>query len=65
MNEEVKVEVLPNIQSKCELCRWYLGDRQCPAFEDIIPAEIWAGSHDYALDNQVVDLTYNEIGAAL
>lgn len=65
MSKEAKVEVLPHLDSKCENCRWYLGDRQCPAFELNIPEIIWKGEHNTVLEEQVVDLTFESNGPIL
>ena len=63
MSEQINTaEVLPHINSKCENCRWYLGDRQCAAFELTIPDNIWFGEHNMVMENQVVDFTYEENG---
>ena len=65
MSKENTAEIIPHIDSNCENCRWYLGDRQCPAFELRIPDAIWLGEHNMVMDDQVIDLTYDENGPLL
>jgi len=31
----------------CEWCRWYIPYRECEAFKDRIPDEIWSGELDH------------------
>lgn len=52
-------------QSLCELCHWYNGDKECPAFETKIPEPVWRGRHSKVLIGQLIDITYSEKGKAL
>lgn len=53
------------LESKCENCIFYLGDRQCPAFEGKIPNVIWNGEHKTVLKEQVAKVKYQENGPML
>lgn len=44
--------VNPKFESRCEICRWYLGDRKCPAFDGKIPTEVWKNGHDKVVEGQ-------------
>lgn len=58
-------EVLPHIDSLCENCIYYLGDRECPAFRETIPDFIWNGEHTEVVEDQVIDITFEENGPLL
>ena len=64
VNKE-SVEIYPNEESKCENCRWYLGNKECAAFNKQIPDKIWNGNHDKVEDDQSAPLTYNPKGNIL
>ena len=57
-----KPEFLPHIDSRCENCLWYLGNKECPAFREKIPEEIWNGLHDKVLKDQEQNLVFEENG---
>lgn len=61
-NEEKQVATLPCLNSNCENCIWYLGNRECAAFQDKIPDEVWNGIHSKVLPNQAEPFIYNENG---
>ena len=59
---EFKPEVVPCLNSKCENCLWYLGNKECAAFDGKIPDEVWNGLHDKVLPEQQEPIIYKENG---
>lgn len=61
---EKENEINPVVSSKCETCVNYLKDKKCSAFWGNIPEDIWNGKkeHNKVEDDQLLDLTYKEIG---
>lgn len=57
-----KIETLPCIESQCENCLWYLGNRECAAFHGKIPDEVWNSLHDKVVEGQAEDLVFEENG---
>lgn len=55
----------PHFESKCEVCVWYSGDHECPAFMGKIPSKIWKGTHSVVEDNQVMEITFEQKGTIL
>ena len=55
MNKEDKMKTVPKFDSRCEICRWYLGNKRCPAFDREIPEEVWKSEHDKAVEGQEED----------
>lgn len=45
---------------KCETCIHYLQDRECPAFYEKIPSDIWnnKAEHDKVRVNQLLPIVY-------
>ena len=60
--EKKKVETLPCIESQCENCLWYLGNRECAAFHGRIPDKVWNSLHDKVVEGQAEDLVFEENG---
>lgn len=58
-------EVLPNLESNCVNCRWYLENQECTAFKGKIPEDIWKGVHDKVVDGQLFNITYSPKGNIL
>lgn len=57
---------LNKIESNCEICTWYLGNRECPAFEDLkIPDEVWNGTHDKEVKGQEKGILFVKKGELL
>lgn len=50
------------MNSLCENCRWYLGNRECVAFPDKIPLEIWKEEHPKIVPGQLFDFVFVERG---
>ena len=50
------------MKSLCENCRWYLGKRECVAFPEKIPLEIWKGEHIKPVSGQSFDFVFIERG---
>lgn len=57
-----KIETLPCIESQCENCLWYLGNRECAAFHGKIPDKVWNSLHDKVVEGQAEDLVFEENG---
>ena len=60
--EKKKIETLPCIESQCENCLWYLGNRECAAFHGKIPDKVWNSLHDKVVEGQAEDLVFEENG---
>lgn len=60
--ERKKIETLPCIESQCENCLWYLGNRECAAFHGKIPDKVWNSLHDKVVEGQAEDLVFEENG---
>ena len=60
--EKKKIETLPCIESQCENCLWYLGNRECAAFHGKIPEKVWNSLHDKVVEGQAEDLVFEENG---
>lgn len=60
--EKKNIATLPCVNSNCENCIWYLGNRECAAFNGKIPDEIWNGLHDKVLPEQQELIIYEENG---
>lgn len=60
IKEDTKVN--PELESNCENCLWYLGDKKCAAFEGDIPDKIWNGVHDKILPEQKVRIKFESKG---
>ena len=60
--EKKNITTLPCVNSNCENCLWYLGNRECAAFHGKIPDEIWNGLHDKVVEGQTEDLVFEENG---
>ena len=60
--EKKKIETLPCIESQCENCLWYLGNRECAAFHGKIPDKVWNSLHDNVVEGQAEDLVFEENG---
>lgn len=57
---------LNKIKSNCELCTWYLGEKKCPAFFNlVIPDEVWKGEHEEEVEGQVKGILFNKVGDLL
>jgi|GEM_PF-5542766 len=54
--------IYPHIESLCENCMWYLGNRECTAFPDGIPTKIWKGEHKEPIPRQSFDFVFVEKG---
>lgn len=60
--EKKNIATLPCIESHCENCLWYLGNRECAAFYGKIPDEVWNSLHDKVVEGQAEDLVFEENG---
>lgn len=63
--EKKKIETLPCIESQCENCLWYLGNRECAAFHGKIPDKVWNSLHDKVVEGQAEDLVFEENGSMI
>lgn len=63
--EKKKMETLPCIESQCENCLWYLGNRECAAFHGKIPDKVWNSLHDKVVEGQAEDLVFEENGSMI
>jgi hypothetical protein len=61
---EKENEINPVVNSMCETCMHYLKDKQCSAFWENIPDDIWSGKkeHNKVEDDQLLDVVYKEVG---
>lgn len=62
---EFKPEIVPCLNSKCENCLWYLGNKECAAFDGKIPEKVWQGNHTQVLEEQSQPLVFEENGPIL
>ena len=60
--EKKKIETLRCIESQCEKCLVYLGNRGCAAFHGKIPDKVWNSLHDKVLPEQQEPIIYEENG---
>jgi len=58
MREQLTYPETP--KHKCETCIHYLQDRECPAFYEKIPSDIWnnKAEHDKVREGQLLPINY-------
>lgn len=61
-----KIDTLPKLNSICEICQWYTGNKKCFAFSRGIPDSVWKGIHDKPVKGQLnKDILYSPKGNIL
>ena len=63
-NNELKQDsnINPKFESRCEICEWYLGNKECCAFKGKIPENVWKYEHKEVLNEQEVNIVFSKKG---
>lgn len=64
-NIKPDTKINPKFESRCEICRWYLGNKECCAFSDKISDKIWKSEHNSIIEGQLVNVKYDPKGDIL